>query len=134
MDDLSDIRDRQDNLEGRVTQLEVTVEREASLRAKMDTELGTISAKLNAQQRSLNALAEVQSDHTRRLTRIEDRLTGVEGRLDGVETRLTGVEADLAIVKTGVRTILGLLDADPAKTSPAKKGIAGRLAGRFGRQ
>jgi chromosome segregation ATPase len=85
----------------------------------MNKELGTISAKLNAHQQSLNALQAVQSDHTKRLTRIEDRLTGVEGRLGNVET-------DLATVKTGVHAVLDLLD-----TNLAKKSLADRLAGRL---
>ena len=135
-DDLSDIRGRQDRLEGRMTQLEAKVELEAGLRAAMDRELGTISAKLNAHQQSLNALQAVQSDHTKRLTRIEDRLTGVQDRLTGVQDRLTGVrdrlgnvETDLVTVKTGVHAILGLLD-----TNLAKKSLADRLAGRLLRQ
>jgi chromosome segregation ATPase len=109
-DDFSDIRGRQDRLEGRVTQLESKVELEAGLRAAMDRELGTISAKLTAHQRSLNALQAVQSDHTKRLTRIEDRLTGVEGRLDSVEADLVIVKGDLVTVKTGVHAILDLLE------------------------
>jgi len=92
----------------------------------MDKELDTISVKLNAHQQSLNALQEVQGDHTRRLTRIEDRLTGVEGRLGNVEADLGTVKGDLVTVKTGVHAILDLLEANLAKKSPA-----GRLAGRF---
>ena len=42
-DDFSDIRGRQDRLEGRMTQLEVTVRREANLRAKMDNDQGAYS-------------------------------------------------------------------------------------------
>jgi hypothetical protein len=40
--DFSDLRHRQDRLEGRVAQLESKVELEAGLRADMDKELGTI--------------------------------------------------------------------------------------------
>ncbi|MBO0819917.1 MAG: hypothetical protein J2P26_03600 [Nocardiopsaceae bacterium] len=126
-----------------MTHLETTVEREAGLRAAMDRELGDISSKLSAHQRSLNALAEVQGDHTRRLTRIETRLDGVEGRLGNVEARLGNVEArlgnveadlgivkgDLVTVKAGVHTIVDLLDANLAK-----KSLADRLAGRFARR
>jgi len=111
-DDFSSIRDRQDRLEGRVAQLESKVELEAGLRADMDKELGTISVKLNAHQQSLNALQEVQGDHTRRLTRIEEDLSTVK--------------EDVATVKTGVHAILDLLNANLAKES-----LAGRLAGRF---
>ncbi|HEX6454018.1 MAG TPA: hypothetical protein VF060_31715 [Trebonia sp.] len=135
-DDFPGIRDRQDRFEGRVAQLESKVELEAGLRADMDKELGTISVKLNAHQQSLNALQEVQGDHTRRLTRIEDMLAGVVGRLTGVEGRLGNVEADLntvkgdlVTVKTGVHAILDLLDANLAK-----KGLSSRLTARFTRR
>jgi chromosome segregation ATPase len=132
-DDFSGIAGRQDRLEGRVAQLESKVELEAGLRADMDKELGIISAKLNAHQRSLNALQEVQGDHTHRLMRIEDRLTGVEDRLTGVEEDLStvkedvaSVRGDLVTVKTGVHAILDLLDANLAK-----KSLTGRLADRL---
>jgi chromosome segregation ATPase len=102
-DDLAEIRDRQDNLEGRVTVLEVTVDREAGLRAKMDSDLGEIKATQAAHTRSLQALHDTQSDHTRRLTRVEDRLGSVEGRLGSVEEQL-------ADVRIGVHAILDLLN------------------------
>lgn len=123
-----------DDLEGRVTQLVATVKREAGLRASMDKDLGDISAKLGAQQRSLNALASVQSDHTRSFTRVESKLVRMELRLDGVEDKLDSVEGrfgdvdgrlrnvesrvdtmagDLAAVKTGVHKIYELLTASP---------------------
>ena len=107
-DDLAEIRDRQDNLEGRVTVLEVTVEREAGLRAKMDSDLGEIKATQAAHTRSLQALHDTQSNHTRRLTRVEDRLGSVEGRLGSVEEQL----ADVGI---GVHAILDLLNTHLAR-------------------
>jgi archaellum component FlaC len=128
-DELAELRDRQDRLEGRVTVLEVTVKKEAALRAKMDGDLGDMKATLNAHTRSLQALHDTQSDHTARLTRIEDRLGGVEDRLGGVEDRLGGVEdrlggvesdvgnltAQMADVRVGVHAILDLLDANLAR-------------------
>jgi chromosome segregation ATPase len=109
-DDLARLSGRQDRLEGRVAVLEVKVEEEAALRANMDSDLGDMKATLNAHTRSLQALADTQSDHTARLTRIEDRLDGVEDRLDGVEGRLDRVDEGLTEVRTGlteVRTGLG---------------------------
>jgi chromosome segregation ATPase len=125
-DDFSDLRHRQDRLEGRVAQLESKVELEAGLRADMDKELGTISVKLNAHQQSLNALQEVQGDHTRRLTRIEEDLSTVKEDLSTVKEDVATTRDDLVTVKTGVHAILDLLDANLAKKSPAN-----RLAGRF---
>jgi len=109
-------------LEGRVTVLECTVEREAALRVKMDEDQSDITATLNAHGTLLQALHDTQQDHTRRLTRVEDRLTGVEGRLGNVEVRLGNVEDDLGVVKEkldtvhiGVHAILDLLDTHLAR-------------------
>lgn len=135
-DEMTALRDRQDKLEGRVTTLEVTVEREAALRAKMDEDLSDMAQTLKAHGRSLQALHDTQQDHTRRLTRIEGRLVNVddrlesvegrlvnvEGQLVNVEGRLTSVEADLGLVKEkldtvhiGVHAILDLLDTHLAR-------------------
>jgi len=120
--DLAEMRDRQDRLEDRVTVLEVTVQKEAALRAKMDSDLGDVKATLNAHTGSLQALHDTQSDHTRRLTRIEDRLGNVEDRLGNVEDRLGNVEdrlgnveEQLGTVRVGVHAILDLLDAHLAR-------------------
>jgi len=123
-DDLTGFRDRQDRLEGRVAVLEVTVEREADLRAKMDSDLGEMKATLKAHERSLQAVHDTQSDHTRRLTRIEDKVVTLDDRLGNVEVRLGTVEEKLDTVRIGVHAILDLLD-----THLAKKPRWARLAG-----
>ena len=92
--------------------LEDRVEQEAGLRAAMDRELGDISAKLGAQQRSLNALAEVQGDHTRRLTRIADKLGNVEKDVSTLKGDVSVLKGDMVTVKAGVHAILDLLDAN----------------------
>jgi chromosome segregation ATPase len=128
-EEMTVLRDRQDRLEGRVTVLEATVEREAALRAKMDEDQSNLAATLKAHGRSLQALHDTQQDHTRRLTRIEgdlsdvkDRLGNVEVRLGNVEVRLGNVEEDLVTVKEkldtvhiGVHAILDLLDTHLAR-------------------
>jgi chromosome segregation ATPase len=130
-DEMTVLRDRQDKVEGRVTLLEGTVEREAALRAKMDEDQSNITAILGAHTRSLQALHDTQQDHTGRLTRIEDglgnvegRLGNVEGRLGNVEIRLGHVEDDLVMVKEkldtvhiGVHAVLDLLDTHLARKS-----------------
>ena len=63
-DDLTALRNRQDTLEGRVAQLEVTVEREASLRATMDEDLSNSAETLKAHKALLQALHETQQEHT----------------------------------------------------------------------
>jgi chromosome segregation ATPase len=118
--DLMNMRDRQDRLEGRVAVLESTVEQEATLRAGMDEELSG----LKVQKKMLQALIDTQSDHTKRLTRVEDRLGSVEDRLGSVEDRLGSVEEEIGTVRIGVHAILDLLD-----THLARKSMLARLAG-----
>jgi septal ring factor EnvC (AmiA/AmiB activator) len=111
------LRQRQADTEARVGKLEVTVRTEAHLRATMDRDMSKLHAEFRAQRSMLQALHDTQQDHTRRLTRVEDRLTGVEDRLTGVEDRLTGVEDRLAnvegtlqLVRVGVETLHAKLD------------------------
>ena len=132
-DEMTVLRDRQDNLEGRVTVFERTVEREAALRAKMDEDQSSITAALKARGRSLQALHDTQQDHTRRLTRIEDRLGNVEDRLGNVEVRLGNVEVrlgnveeGLGTVKIGVHAIIDLLDTHLVGR-PRRLSLAGLL-------
>jgi chromosome segregation ATPase len=114
-DEMAGLGDRQGSLEGRVAVLEVTVEREAGLRAKMDRDLSDVGQTLKAHTRSLQALHDTQQDHTRSLTRIEDRLGNVEDRLGNVEGRLGSVEEKLGTVQVGVHAILDLLDTNLAR-------------------
>ena len=47
----------------------------------------------------LNAVAEVQGNHTDRLTTIDGRLDGIDGRLDGIDGRLDGIEGRMQAVE-----------------------------------
>jgi len=102
-DDLTTLRNRQDGLEGRVAQLEVTVEREASLRATMDEDLSNNAETLKAHRALLQALHETQQEHT--------------STLAGHTATLAGHTATLADVRIGVHAILDLLDAHLARKS-----------------
>jgi hypothetical protein len=102
-DDLEDPQQWRDSIEARVGTLEETAKTEARLRAAMDFDMGKMQAEFRAQRSMLQALHDVQQDHTR-------RLTGVEGRLTGVEGRLTNVEGGLELVRVGVEAIHGKLD------------------------
>ena len=62
----------------------------------MDLDQASLSARLDAQDQLLRALSATQSDHTARLTRVEDRLTRVEGGVVRVES---GVQAILALLQ-----------------------------------
>ena len=94
-DELDEIRQRLDSLEGRLNS-------EAGLRAMMYLDQATLTARLDAQDNLLRALAVTQSEHTPRLGRLEDghrRLEEGHRRLEQAVTR----------VETGIQAILGLL-------------------------
>jgi chromosome segregation ATPase len=104
-DELDEIRRRLDVLESRM-------DSESSLRAMMDLDQATLTARLDAQDNLLRALAITQSDHTRRLTRLEDgqqRLEGTVGRLEG---RVDSLQGAVARVEVGLQTIITLLSND----------------------
>lgn len=109
-DDLTEMRGRQDRLKGRVTVLEATVKEEAGLRAKMDSDLGEMKATLIAHKHSLQALHDTQSDHTKRLTRIENKVGNIENKVGNIEGRIGNIEQGLGDVRIGVHAILDLLD------------------------
>ena len=67
--------------------MEVTVKTEAQLRATMDFDMGKMQAEFRAQRSMLQALHDVQQDHTRRLTGVEGELGNIKDRLGNVEGR-----------------------------------------------
>ena len=101
--DLEDFAEWRDNIESRVSTLEVTAKTEARARASMDRDMSDLGVKMDAQGRLLRAIAETQSDHTIRLTRLEVRAE----RLEAGQKKL---EAGQAKVLAGVQAIIGLLD------------------------
>jgi septal ring factor EnvC (AmiA/AmiB activator) len=115
-DELDELRRRLDTVESRL-------DSESGLRAMMDHDLAKLTVRLDAQDRLLRALSATQSDHTQRLTRIEDRVGGLEVRFTGLEERFGGleeqfgaiverfgrVEGTVSRVEVGVQAILGLL-------------------------
>ena len=111
-DELDEIRRRLDVLESRM-------DSEAGLRAMMDLDQATLTARFDAQDNLLRALAVTQSDHTRRLTRLEDgqrRLEGTVERLEGTVGRVEGtverLEGTVGRVEVGLQTIITLLSKD----------------------
>ena len=116
-DDLEDFARWRGSVDDRLGKLEAKVETEAHLRAAMDRDMGTLSAKFGVQERLIQAISETQSDHTRQLRTINGRLEKVDGRLEKVEDRLEKVEGKLDLVHVGVqaiRTLLTGLTADEA--------------------
>lgn len=96
-------------LQARVSAVESRLDQEASLRAMVDTDLSTVSIRLNAQHRMLIALAETQRDHTRMLREHSDLLREHSELLRDHGQRLGRLEAGLGRVEVGVHAILGLL-------------------------
>ena len=107
-DELDEIRRRLDMLESRLNS-------ESGLRAMMDLDQATLTMRLDAQDNLLRALSITQSDHTSRLTRLEDGYTRLEdgqhrleesqGRLEEGHRRL---EEAVGRVETGIQAILAL--------------------------
>jgi chromosome segregation ATPase len=108
-DDLAELRDRHDKLQGRVTVLEVTVKEEAALRAKMDSDLGDMKTTLNAHTRALQAVHDTQSDHTRRLTRIEGDVATLKDDVGTLKEDVGSLKEQMRDVRAGVHAILDLL-------------------------
>ena len=98
-DELDDIRRRLDALENRM-------DSDAGLRAMTDLAQAALTARFDAQDHLLRALAITQSEHTRRLARLEDG----QQRLEDGQQRLEGT---VGRVEVGLQTVLTLLRKDP---------------------
>ncbi len=73
----------------------------------MDKDLSGARAERNV----LQSLHDTQSDHTKRLTRLETKMDAVEGRLGAVEGQLEAVKTTLKTVHAGVDLINSKLDS-----------------------
>jgi septal ring factor EnvC (AmiA/AmiB activator) len=77
-----------EELRQQLAALTARVEADESLRAMMDRDLADIKQRMDAQDHLLQALHITQSNHTQRLTRIEDTLSRIEtefrGKLDTI--------------------------------------------------
>jgi hypothetical protein len=89
-DDLEDSAQWRGSIESRLGTLETKVETEAHLRAAMDEDMGTLSAKFGVQEKLIQAISVTQSEHTTRLTRLEVGQEELRIKLDLVHV---GVEA-----------------------------------------
>ncbi len=117
------LRNEFSHLEQRVTRLEGKATAESDLRAAMDLDQANLTARLDAQDRLLRALSVTQSDHTARLTRLEDgqqRLEAGQQRFEAGQQRLEErterleehsqeLERVVGHVREGIDTILVLL-------------------------
>jgi hypothetical protein len=104
-DDLEDSSQWRGGIESRLSMVETKVETEAHLRVAMDEDMGTLSAKFGVQEKLIQAISLTQSDHTKRLTRLEVGQEELQTKLDRVHV---GVEA-IHTLLTGLTAV----DADP---------------------
>jgi chromosome segregation ATPase len=116
-----------EELEARVSALETQMRgvRQDAAAARVlaggaDRDVSAFGAKLDAQQRLLEALRETQIEHGRRLAghdgrfdHLEGRFDHVEGRFDHLEERFNGLESQMwqgfANLERGQNVILDLL-------------------------
>jgi predicted nucleic acid-binding Zn-ribbon protein len=101
-EELDEIRRRLDVLESRM-------DSEASLRAMMDLDHASLVTRFDAQDNLLRALAVTQSEHTKRLTRLEGKVDRLEGKVDGLEGGQRDLQGAVARVEVGLQTIITLL-------------------------
>ncbi|HZR48075.1 MAG TPA: hypothetical protein VFB06_01010, partial [Streptosporangiaceae bacterium] len=92
---------------GRLAALEKKVGEEARLRAMMDKDLAELNLKVDANTSLLQALATTQGEHTRMLTRLEDRATRVEYRVDQVDQKVDSLQQEM---RAGFQVIVAKLD------------------------
>jgi hypothetical protein len=130
-DDLGDSAQWRDEIETRVGTLEVTVETEAGVRAKMDQDMSDLKLEFRAQRSMLQALHDTQSDHSAILRdhsailRDHTAILREHGAilrehgdiLREHGDRLGRLEAGQETVLAGVRTIIGLLDNGIGQTA-----------------
>lgn len=106
-DDLEDFARWRGSVESRLGTLETAaavqkaaLKDQPDLRAAMDEDMGTLSAKFRTQEKLIQAISVTQSEHTTQLRAIEGRLEKVEGKLDlvhvgvgAIHTLLMGLTA-----------------------------------------
>jgi chromosome segregation ATPase len=102
----------------RLDALESKVGSESSLRAMMDQDQATLTTRLDVQDNLLRALSVTQSEHTARLTGLEDGVRhlamGQEHLAEGLthlNERQTRLEAGQSRMETSLQTVLTLLQA-----------------------
>lgn len=95
-----------DRVETRLGTLEATVKEEARLRAAMDKDLSGVRVEKNV----LQAIQVTQSDHTRRLTALDEKVTALD-------EKVTTLDEKVDLVHAGVDTIVDLLGGHPGSAA-----------------
>ena len=106
MDDLEGFAEWRDVIKSRVSTLEASVGDQVLARAEMREDVGELKIKYGAQKDMLQAISEVQSEHT-------GTLRNHTVMLQDHTERLMGLEEGQAEMRAGIRTVIKLLDPDP---------------------
>jgi hypothetical protein len=108
-DDLEDSSQWRGGMESRLGTLETKVETEAHLRAAMDKDMGTLSAKFGVQEKLIQAISLTQSDHTKLLRDHTERLEKLEVGQEELKTKLDRVHVGVEAIHT---LLIGLTASD----------------------
>ena len=85
----------------------IALEDDARIRARafadMDRDVSDLKVQDGKQKKMLQAVGYTLSDHTMRLTRLEEKV-------DGLHTEMTQVKSKLSTVHAGVDTIIDMLN------------------------
>jgi hypothetical protein len=118
-DDLEDSAQWRGSIESRLGTLETKVEAEAHLRAAMDEDMGTLSAKFGVQEKLIQAISVTQSEHTAMLRDHTARLEKLEIGQDEMRTKLD-------LVHVGVQAIHTLLTGLTANETPEDNRVSAK--------
>jgi len=102
-DEPGDTRRRLDVVEQRLDAVETKINSEAGLRAMMDLDQATLTARLDAQDYLLRALSVTQSEHGAQLRKLTDhqvRLADNQAAMADEQTRLADHQAAMADEQT----------------------------------
>ena len=102
MDDPEEYRRWRDRTEGRLATLERVTQEHTDQLNQHGEILTELKADFAIQKALIQAVHDVQSDHTARLNRLEQDVSVLK-------TDLARVKVDVAEMKVGVHTIIGLL-------------------------
>lgn len=112
MGDLEEFVPWRDQAEGRIATLEAVthehtdkISQHGEVLVSIDEDLKDLKADFGVQKALIQAVHDDQSDHTARLTRLEDGVAKLK-------TDMVEVKTDMVEVKAGVQTIIGLLDRE----------------------
>jgi chromosome segregation ATPase len=112
MDDLEEIAPWRDRTEGRLATLENVAQERAGKISQHNEILIELRKDFEVQKRLMQAVREIQSDHTARLTRVEDGLTEVKADVSTIKGDVAKLKRDMTETKVGVHTIIALLNRE----------------------